>query len=233
MAGRCYVDPLDAADDVCGICFGNFCEQHLAHTKGRKHPTCLECTLRLSGVRSGGTIAPVGDPKTAKDRRAELKSQTNKEGPTFVYFNEQRSEPMTQSGMGEPSSTRTYEPAQPNPTQPNPAQPNPAEVEPAATPADGETTQDPTNKKPNVVPPLATTAAPSFEPIDQDDGFEDKAFSPQELIRQANLHEEPLYDQLPPVVAEGGTVLDQIVRDKQGRAERLAQEMSERLESTP
>lgn len=88
MSGRCLTDPLDPADDVCDICYGEYCQEHLVHAKGRRHPICLQCALRLSGVRSGDKAPRNGNPKTVKRRRHELKNDANKQRPDFIYFDD-------------------------------------------------------------------------------------------------------------------------------------------------
>jgi len=86
MNGRCETDPFDSAVDVCDSCYGEFCESCLVHPKGRRYPTCTECTLFASGVRHGGAPERKGSRRSSKKRRAALKQQETGESKFFEYF---------------------------------------------------------------------------------------------------------------------------------------------------
>ena len=87
MNGRCETDPLDKAVDVCDRCYGEFCDSHLLHPKGRKHPLCSECALMASGVRGSSKVVYRGARKTAKKRRKELQEATESaEAHVFEFF---------------------------------------------------------------------------------------------------------------------------------------------------
>ncbi len=201
MASRCFTDPLDPADDVCDTCYGNYCLEHLVHAKGRKNPICIECALRLSGVRSGGKIPPVDDPKTAASRRAELKRDSQKERPVFLYFDDPDANLVREPEVYESSLTQA----------------------PAFSP-----------ETPTSTTPAADIGSPYTAPVNEtssDDTVEVRDLPMRPPSGDGNNHVES--ERLPPVITTQSTILDQIVKDKQNRAEQLAQEMADRLENTP
>ncbi len=85
MNGRCETNPLDQAINVCGTCYGDFCDACLVTLKGRKHPTCKECALIVSGVKGSAKPEIRGSRRTAKERREAYKSLPPEE-KVFEYF---------------------------------------------------------------------------------------------------------------------------------------------------
>ncbi len=96
MSERCHNDSLDSADDVCDSCYGSFCSDCLVTLRTKPHPICKECALILSGVR--GTRKPkiIGDKKTVKQRRQNLKKQAKNE-KYFSFFDDEKDEVDTPS----------------------------------------------------------------------------------------------------------------------------------------
>lgn len=90
MNGRCDTDPLDAADDVCEVCGGEFCESCVLRPNGkRRPPVCKKCALQKSGVRGNTKVEARLSKKEIKRRRKQLAE--SKEGRTntgFQYFDE-------------------------------------------------------------------------------------------------------------------------------------------------
>jgi len=87
MNGRCETDPVDQAVNVCGMCYGDYCQACLLKMKGRRHPVCKDCARTSSGVSKNAKIEPKGSRGTAKKRREEYADAAH-EKPEFVYFDE-------------------------------------------------------------------------------------------------------------------------------------------------
>lgn len=99
MNGRCETDPLDKAVDVCDRCYGEFCDSHLLHPKGRKYPLCSECALVASGVRGNSKVVHRGDRKTAKKRRKQLLEAAASGETQFFEFFDQEARSAEQSAV--------------------------------------------------------------------------------------------------------------------------------------
>lgn len=84
MSRRCEIDPFENSVDVCGTCFGEFCESCLVMMKRRKYPLCRECALIAAGVRHQKPKRR-GARKTANSRREELRAAPARP-PIFEYF---------------------------------------------------------------------------------------------------------------------------------------------------
>ncbi len=102
MNGRCETDPLDRAINVCGSCYGEFCESCLVMMKGRRHPVCTRCARVLSGVRPGHSIERRGPRNSAKKRREALQAAAADDDNTFAYF-EPESLPADEQPQSSPS----------------------------------------------------------------------------------------------------------------------------------
>lgn len=92
MNGRCETDPFDQAINVCGMCYGEFCQSCLVMVRGRKHPLCKECAIVSAGLRAGGKAAVRGSRKTANARRQALAEAPRQD--SFQFY-----EPATPLGV--------------------------------------------------------------------------------------------------------------------------------------
>lgn len=93
MNGRCDNDPLDAADNVCDLCGGDFCNGCLITPKGRKKPWCKKCALDRSGVRGGVKTQKKSSKRDARQRRKELTdSRDERDENRFVFFDDPESD---------------------------------------------------------------------------------------------------------------------------------------------
>lgn len=85
MNGRCETNPLDQATNVCGTCYGDFCDACLVTLKGRKNPTCKDCAIIASGVRGSAKPELRGSRSTAAERRRAYQAVPSEE-KVFEYF---------------------------------------------------------------------------------------------------------------------------------------------------
>lgn len=107
MNGRCETDPFDQAINVCGLCYGEFCQSCLVSVRGRKHPLCKDCAILSAGLRAGAKPASRGSRKTAKARRQALAEAPRQEG--FQYFEPKPPAGRPTAGSDESASTETPE----------------------------------------------------------------------------------------------------------------------------
>ncbi len=84
MNGYCEYHAFDRAVDVCNVCYGDLCRTCAVMLAGRRHATCKECVIDLSGVRTLARPVERGDRATVKARREQYSSVDEDE--YFQYF---------------------------------------------------------------------------------------------------------------------------------------------------
>lgn len=89
MLGRCDNDPLDVAEEICGMCGGEFCLGCLVPTKARnaKH-ACKSCVVNRAGLRPTEKEPLATKRKIRKRRKALAASAADREKNGFTYFND-------------------------------------------------------------------------------------------------------------------------------------------------
>jgi hypothetical protein len=84
MNGYCEYHTFDRAVDVCNVCYGDLCRSCVVMLAGRRHATCKECVIDLSGVRTLARPVERGDKATVKARREQYASVDDDE--YFQFF---------------------------------------------------------------------------------------------------------------------------------------------------
>ena len=89
MNGRCKNDPLDTAEEVCGICGDEFCSDCLIMARiGKKKLVCKNCAVDHSGLRAGQKSKVASKYQVRKQKRS-LKSSTPQGGnEAFTFFDD-------------------------------------------------------------------------------------------------------------------------------------------------
>ncbi len=84
MNGYCEYHTFDRAVDVCNVCYGDLCRSCVVMLAGRRHATCKECVIDLSGVRTLARPVERGDKATVNARREQY--ATVDEDEYFQFF---------------------------------------------------------------------------------------------------------------------------------------------------
>ncbi len=89
MNGRCKNDPLDTADDVCGICGDEFCSACLITARiGKKKLVCKSCAVEHSGLRAGQKSKVASKHQVRKQKRSLKSSSPQGGNNTFTFFDD-------------------------------------------------------------------------------------------------------------------------------------------------
>ncbi len=94
MNGRCDNDPLDIADEICGICGGEFCHGCVIKTRiSNAKLVCKTCALDHSGLRSGDKRSVASRNRIRRAKRELTASTLSSSSPSgFTYFDDPGSE---------------------------------------------------------------------------------------------------------------------------------------------
>lgn len=94
MNGRCNNDPLDAAEEICGICGGEFCSSCVITTRNRRSSrVCKQCAIEHSGLRTGARSAVASRRQVRSNTKVLSGADSPADARTgFLFFDDPESD---------------------------------------------------------------------------------------------------------------------------------------------